>query len=149
MISVKYPVAVPLIFIWIGFVGAISFMEAWLKFRAPGITLPLGLGIGKVLFNALSKVEIALAIAIGIVIITGKEPVWSKNNLLFVLPLCIVALQKVWLLPALDTRATLAIQGSVLPPSRLHFYFVTCEAVKLLSLATFGISLFAKINFLK
>lgn len=30
-------------------------MEAWLKFRAPGITLPLGLGIGKLVFNALNK----------------------------------------------------------------------------------------------
>ena len=43
------------VFLWIGFVGAISFMEAWLKFKAPGVTMPIGLGIGKLVFNALNK----------------------------------------------------------------------------------------------
>ena len=36
--------AVP--FIWFGMALAISFLETPLKFRAPGITVPLGLGIG-------------------------------------------------------------------------------------------------------
>lgn len=64
---VKYPMAIAAVFMWIGFVGAISSMEAWLKFRAPGITLPLGLGIGRLVFNALNKVELVLAV----IIITG------------------------------------------------------------------------------
>ena len=33
--EVKYPLAVVAVFLWIGFVCAISFMEAWLKFQAP------------------------------------------------------------------------------------------------------------------
>jgi hypothetical protein len=36
-------VAVP--FVWLGMVLAISLLETPLKFRAPGITLALGLGI--------------------------------------------------------------------------------------------------------
>jgi hypothetical protein len=52
---VKYPAALAANFLWIGFVCAISFMEAWLKFRAPGIMLPLGLCIGKLVFNALKN----------------------------------------------------------------------------------------------
>lgn len=51
--GVKYPVAIAAVFIWIGFVGVISFMEAWLKFRAPGITLSLGLGIGRLVFGGI------------------------------------------------------------------------------------------------
>ncbi|ANH82016.1 hypothetical protein A8C56_14480 [Niabella ginsenosidivorans] len=141
---VKYPFAVPLVFIWIGFLCAISFMEAWLKFRAPGITVPLGLGIGKIVFTALNKVELVLAIAIGLVIVTAKTPAWSKMNLLFALPLCLLILQKIWLLPSLNARAELAIQGVPQAPSWLHFYFVTCEILKLAGLTTFGISLFVK-----
>jgi hypothetical protein len=57
MNTIKYPLALSATFIWIGFVCAISFMEAWLKFTAPGITIPLGLGIGRVVFHALNKVE--------------------------------------------------------------------------------------------
>ena len=64
MISVVFIVACT--FIWAGFIGAISFMESWLKFRAPNLTMPVGLGIGKLVFSALNKVEWALAIVIGI-----------------------------------------------------------------------------------
>lgn len=39
MITKKYPLALSAVFLWISFVCAISFMEAWLKFRAPGITV--------------------------------------------------------------------------------------------------------------
>jgi len=42
---------------WIGFVCAISFFESWIKFRAPGITLAVGLRVGKKVFNALNRVE--------------------------------------------------------------------------------------------
>ena len=58
------PIALTASFLWIGFVCAISFMEAWLKFRAPGVTIPLGLGIGRLVFNALNKVEWIFATAI-------------------------------------------------------------------------------------
>lgn len=72
MTTVKMPIALIITFLWIGFVCAISFMEGWLKFRAPGITLPLGLGIGKLVFNALNKVEWVFAIAILINLIPIK-----------------------------------------------------------------------------
>jgi uncharacterized membrane protein (DUF485 family) len=62
MTVVKMPIALICTFLWIGFVCAISFMEAWLKFRAPGITVPLGLGIGRLIFNALNKVELVFAL---------------------------------------------------------------------------------------
>jgi hypothetical protein len=39
-------------FVRIGFLGAISFMEAWLKFKAPGVTLPIS--IGRLVFSALN-----------------------------------------------------------------------------------------------
>jgi len=41
-------------FVWLGMVVAISFVETPLKFRAPGITVPLGLGIGRLVFRALN-----------------------------------------------------------------------------------------------
>ena len=40
-------VAVAGIFVWLGMVLATSFMEAPLKFRAPGVTLQVGLAIGR------------------------------------------------------------------------------------------------------
>lgn len=46
--------------IWLGMIIGISFIEAPLKFTAPGITIPLGLGIGRLVFTAMNAVEILL-----------------------------------------------------------------------------------------
>jgi len=54
-------VAVAAVFVWLGMVLAISFIEAPLKFRAPGVTLQIGLGIGRLVFRALNACELALA----------------------------------------------------------------------------------------
>lgn len=43
------------VFLWSGCIIAISFMESWLKFRAPGVTLPIGLSIGKLVLRHLTK----------------------------------------------------------------------------------------------
>lgn len=142
MTFVKLPLVVTSTFIWIGFVCAISFMEAWLKFRAPGITIPLGLGIGRLVFNALNKVEWVLAIAILINLIVSKEQLLTLRNLAFIVPFVLVIIQTFWLLPLLDTRAELHIQGTQPPSSNLHFYYVGMEVIKVISLFLFGISLF-------
>ena len=64
--------AVAAIFVWLGMVFAISFLEAPLKFRAPGITIPLGLGIGRLVFRALNICEVVLAaVALVAVVLPG------------------------------------------------------------------------------
>src|SRR5699024_11214387 len=50
--------------IWIGLIIGISFIEAPLKFTAPGITIPLGLGIGRRVFLAMNIVEVVVAIVL-------------------------------------------------------------------------------------
>lgn len=142
MTIVKMPIALICTFLWIGFVCAISFMEAWLKFRAPGITLPLGLGIGRIVFAALNKVEWVFAIIIIINILWNTSDNLNWQNILFLIPFILLILQAFWLLPALDTRAELHIQGQLVPSSNLHFYYVIMEVVKVVCLSIFGITLF-------
>ncbi|WP_373865557.1 MULTISPECIES: hypothetical protein [Pseudonocardia] len=55
--------------VWVGMVLAISFIEAPLKFRAPGITTVLGLGIGRLVFRALNIAELVL--------LRSLRPPWS------------------------------------------------------------------------
>jgi hypothetical protein len=138
--KVEQPVALVCTFIWIGFVCAISFLEAWLKFRAPGVTLPIGLGIGRLVFAALNRVEWVLAFAILISSLAIRQK--SKLKPLFVLVVLLLIVQTVWLLPALDARAALYIEGAQVPPSSLHFYYVIAEGLKIIALFIFGIKLF-------
>ncbi|KZS42892.1 hypothetical protein AWE51_16120 [Aquimarina aggregata] len=138
---IKYVIAIN--FIWLGFVGAISFMEAWLKFQAPGITTEIGLGIGQLVFNALNKVEITCALAILVVMIYSK-PMYKqiKRKYFLGISLLILGLQTIWLLPALDHRADLIIQGVDVPKSRLHLWYVLFEILKVISLFAYGMMLF-------
>lgn len=140
--EVKYPVALVAVFLWIGFVCAISFLEAWLKFRAPGITIPLGLGIGRLVFNALNKIEWVFAIAILANIFFSKSRVISFDNSLYYIPLIALIIQSFWLLPALDAIAELHIRGEILPRSPFHYYYIGIELTKVVCLSIFGIKLF-------
>ncbi len=144
MTFVKSPIIVVSIFLWIGFVCAISFMEAWLKFRAPGISVGLGLGIGRLVFNALNKVEWILALVILVNLFLTQQKLISFQQFLLFAPFILLIIQTVWLLPALDARAELHIQNQEVPPSTLHFYYVGVEIIKVTSLGFYGILLFNK-----
>src|SRR5690606_25099972 len=144
MMTVKYPVALVAVVLWIGFVCAISFMEAWLKFRAPGVTVPLGLGIGRLVFGALNKVEWVLALVTAANLLFFGGASWRSSYVFLLVPVVLLILQTFWLLPALDARAELHIQGLPVRQSALHLYFIGAEVIKVVCLALFSISLFEK-----
>ena len=60
-------------FTWLGMVLAISFLETPLKFRAPGVTVPIGLGIGRLVFRALNIAEAVFA-AVLLTVMTADPP---------------------------------------------------------------------------
>ncbi len=132
-------------FLWLGFVLAISFMEAWLKFEAPNITIPLGLGIGRLVFTALNLVELTLVIVITASIVLSNSFTPHKQYLFFYLAALIVLIQTLWMLPALDARATEVIAGNDSGTSLMHLYYIIIEFVKVISLVVFGVQRFQKI----
>ena len=130
-------IAVP--FIWFGLLGGISFLEAPLKFQAPGITIPLGLGIGRLVFFALNKIEIALAVLMIFSFVKAKP----KNRfplVWFAAVAFLLLLETVWLLPVLDARATIIVSGGNVPDSNLHLIYIAFDAVKFVLLFALGAS---------
>jgi len=120
--------------IWLGMLIGISFLEAPLKFRAPNITLALGLGIGKLVFSALNKFEIFFSIVFIAWLI--KEYKHLDSPLIFCLWIMIllVATQSIWLIPILNARADNLIADLEVAKTNHHFYYVAMEVVKLFSL---------------
>ena len=129
-------IAVP--FIWFGTVLAISFMEAPLKFQAPGITIPLGLGIGRLVFFALNKMELVFA-AVFLLSLLGNRAVGRTVITLFVVIVLILGVETLWLLPVLDARAEEVINGTAEPFSRMHLIYIAADAMKLILLFALGI----------
>jgi hypothetical protein len=110
--------AAALAFTWFGMVIAISFLETPLKFRAPRITVPLGLGIGRLVFKALNIAESALAVLVLAALATGH--VDGRGWVPAVIATACLIVQMTVLRPALDRRAAVVIAGGEVVSSRLH-----------------------------
>ncbi|MGU3501552.1 hypothetical protein [Mycobacterium sp. C31M] len=137
--------AVALIFVWLGMVSAISFLEAPLKFRAPGVTLPLGLGIGRLVFRALNAVEVGLAIGIvfALAVFRPTPPVLIAVGV----AVTCLAVQLLAVRPRLARRSDAVLaagqRAAELPRSRAHIAYVALESVKVVALIAGGIALLA------
>jgi hypothetical protein len=131
--------AVP--FVWLGMVLAISFLEAPLKFRAPGITIPLGLGIGRLVFRALNVAEIGLAVLLTLAFLGLQPPgpAWA----LLLAAWVVVGVQVGALRTRLDRRAAVVVAGRTPPPSRDHLAYIALEAAKVPVLIALGAILIA------
>jgi hypothetical protein len=130
-------IAVP--FIWLGMVLAISFLETPLKFRAPGVTVPLGLGIGRLVFRALAVVELSLAGVLTAALVLGGRT--TAVIILASLLWAVLVVQVAVLLPRLDRRARLILSGGNLPRSRLHLAYVALDGIKVVLLPVLGVVL--------
>lgn len=130
-------------FTWLGMVLAISFLEAPLKFRAPGITLPLGLGIGRIVFAALNRVEVALLLVLCVALVAGPRPP-ALVALVGVLAVLLGA-QLGLVRPALRRRSERVLAGEDVPRSRQHLVYVALELVKVVVLVTIGATALALI----
>ena len=126
---------VALTFIWVGMIIGISFLEAPLKFQAPGITLELGLGIGQLVFGVLTKFEMAYSLFIIAFLLLSDG---KRSLLLFAVPILIVVVDNAYLLPILDNRIDMITRGVSPLESNAHWWYVALEAIKLISLLIGG-----------
>jgi hypothetical protein len=140
-VSAAASVAVAVTFVWLGMVLAISFLETPLKFRAPGVTLRIGLGIGRLVFRALNAVEAVLAVTIVVVMIVDRPPVGALVAL--GTAVVVLAAQLLLVRPRLARRSDAVIAGSDAPRSHAHYAYVALEAVKVIALLMGGILLTA------
>ncbi len=136
--------AVAAIFVWLGMVFAISFLEAPLKFRAPGITLPLGLGIGRLVFRALNICEVVLAAVALVAVVLGRAPGGAAVAL--VVAVVALGVQVLAVRPALTRRSDAVLADPAVAESgrsNAHVGYVGCEAVKVVALLSSGVLLLA------
>jgi hypothetical protein len=132
-------VATAVIFVWLGMVLAISFLEAPLKFQAPGVTVPIGLGIGRLVFRALNTIEALLACVVVVTMIVGAPPTRFLAPAAAVVAVLVVQLAAVR--PRLTRRSDAVLGGADAPRSRSHHAYIALECIKVLGLLAAGIAL--------
>lgn len=135
--------------LWCGANSSITGMEAWVKFHAPSLPRGAAIDVGRHVFSALNKAEIGLASAtvylwlvdrsgglLSATVADAGDAVFAGTaSWLHLLPPAMVALQSVWLGPTLMRRALLIAEAGINPPpSTMHMWYTTSEAVKLVAL---------------
>ncbi|GJN98243.1 hypothetical protein NJB18091_26980 [Mycobacterium marinum] len=126
-------------FVWLGMVLAISFLEAPLKFRAPHVTLRIGLGIGRLVFRALNIVEVVFALVLAAIAVSGPAPL--RIIVAFGVVVAALAVQLLAVRPRLTRRSDQVLAGLDAPRSRAHYVYVGLEVVKVVALIVAGILL--------
>ena len=134
--------AVAAIFIWLGMVAAISFLEAPLKFRAPGVTTQVGLGIGRLVFRALNICEVVLAAVALVGVVLGRP----STGVVVTVAVAVAALgvQVVAVRPALTRHSDAVLaDASVAESGRSHAHaaYIAAELVKVPALMVSGVLL--------
>ncbi|SFY52844.1 hypothetical protein [Streptomyces sp. F-1] len=132
-------VATAVTFVWLGMVLAISFLEAPLKFRAPGVTIPIGLGIGRLVFRAPNAVEAVFAVVVIAAVAVPGAPAWIIGLTAAVAVFLLAQLAAVR--PSLNRRSDRVLAGEDLPRSRGHLWYVALELLKVAALLALGIGL--------
>lgn len=126
-------------YLWVGLILGVSFLATPIKFRAPTLTLPVALDVGRTTFHAFGKVEWVLSVALVAAALAVRPSTVTLDWLLVAVVISLVAVEALVLLPRLDLRVAAIIAGSTPPPSKLHLAYVGAEAVKVVALLTVAI----------
>lgn len=125
-------------FLWVGITVGISIIATPVRFTAPSITRTIALDVGRVVFAALNKVELAALILLLIVVraagLTGRW--WAICAILAL----IVLAQGAWLIPELAARTDVIMAGGEPPPSYAHAIYSSLELIKIGLLLFLGFS---------
>ncbi len=125
------------VFLWLGMVLAISFIEVPLKFRAPNVTLAIGLGIGRLVFRALNGVESLLAVLV--LAALWADPPGTAATIAVAVAVGSLVVQLVFVRPRLTRRSDAVLSGQEGPRSRSHYAYVGLEALKVIALLAGGV----------
>jgi len=135
--KVRNSITIATSFIWIGFICAISFMEAWLKFKAPGATFTSCLAIGKLVFTVLNKVELVLAVVIVISYLPNRAK-YLKAEYTLIITILLLLIQTSFLLPKLTQQIDTILSGKSIEPTQWHRIYVLMEIFKVFFLTIYG-----------
>lgn len=124
--------------LYIGLLLGVSFLATPVKFLAPSLTLPVALDVGRQTFMVFNITELVCALALsGLALLAAAR----RQQVLAGGVLLLVFIQTVWLLPVLDARVEIILQGSTPPPSQLHNLYIAMDVLKLallVAVATLG-----------
>ena len=125
-------------FLWVGMTVGVSMIATPVRFTAETITRPIALDVGRVVFAALNKAELA-ALVILLIVVRASGRAAKYWGFCGVLALIVIA-QSAWLTPELAERTQMIISGVEPPKSYAHAIYSSLELLKIGLLLYLGFS---------
>ena len=127
--------------LWLGLLTGISLIEAPLKFTAPGITIPLGLGIGRRVFFAMNAVELVLAVVLVLALLktVGRpavRPLWALSAGV----VTVYAVKVLVIRPILNVRTDAVLAGQSAGGSATHLFYIAADGILILLLLALAVT---------
>ncbi|WP_425845150.1 hypothetical protein [Agrococcus sp. TSP3-2-1] len=118
--------------VWLGLIVGISLIEAPLKFQAPGITVPLGLGIGRLVFAAMNVAEAALAVLLVIAAFASRAP--RAERILSLVLTAVLAVKALAIRPMMHATTDAVIAEESEGGSGLHYLYIAADGLLIVGL---------------
>ena len=120
----------------LGAIVAISFLEAPLKFLAPGVTIPIGLGIGRLVFTALNV--LAGVVLVLLTIVTARAKAGRASFGILGAIWVVFAVEVAVIRPVLNQRSDQVIAGLEAPGTNwAHYAYIAADAALIVLLVAF------------
>jgi hypothetical protein len=126
-------------FLWLGLVLGISFLEAPIKFRAPGVTIEIGVGIGRLVFRTLNVIEGVLAIVLIVAVAAQGAGMNAVALALAIALIVVLAAGALVLRPLMDRRVREGRTADRMPRHSMHYFYVGLEVIKVALLVWMGV----------
>lgn len=123
--------------VWLGLIIAIDLIEAPLKFQAPGITIPLGLGIGRLVFLAMNITEVAIAIVLALAL--WRSAADRRSWSIFGISAALLVLKFAVIRPLLAQHTNAVLAGGE-GGSMTHYFYIATDAVLFVALVWLVVS---------
>ncbi|HWL60771.1 MAG TPA: hypothetical protein VNQ48_07790 [Microbacteriaceae bacterium] len=118
--------------VWLGILGALAFIETPLKFLAPGVTVEIALGIGRLVLTTADLIGVGMLLVITLLSIRPRSSrsIWAVLEALWVVLIVQVAVVR----PMLNARTDIVLAGGEAGESQLHTVYIVTSFLLLIGI---------------
>jgi len=118
--------------VWLGILGALAFIETPLKFLAPGVTVEIALGIGRLVLTTADLIGVGMLLVITLLSIRPRSDrsIWTVLAALWVVLIVQVAVVR----PMLNARTDIVLAGGEAGESQLHTVYIVTSLLLLIGI---------------
>lgn len=118
--------------VWLGLIVGISLIETPLKFQAPGMTIPLGLGIGRLVFAVMNLVEAVLAALLLLAGLGSRAP--RPERILSIALAAVLGLKALVVRPLIQGTTDAVVAGESGGGSGTHVLYIAADGLLIVGL---------------